>query len=124
MKLIRAAVFALFLTSVLTACTTISMAPPEGGLISKSRSLTILGMTRIRFPEIRGNISAIDVRSLGAGWQTGPFLGWNGSSMITADPGKCQLIIVIRSAVEAANAAKVLEQLKGENLCVADYTKK
>ena len=82
----------------------------------------VLGLVRIDLPATQGNLSAVAVKSLGIGWNQGPFLGWNDSSWVIAQPNECQMVVIIRSSVEAEQAARVLEQLKGEKICVADYS--
>jgi hypothetical protein len=96
-------------------CTTVE---PGGG----SRSAFLLGATSVRIPRTQGEVSAIAVRTLGFGWDGGPFLGWRSGNWITADPANCQLLIVIRSAVETANAVRIINALEGQNPCIVDYT--
>ncbi len=79
-------------------------------------------MTRIVMPDSTDKLSAIDAKTLGVGWDRGPYLGWKSGNWIVADPAQCQLIVVIRSAAQAANAAKVLQSLRGQQPCIVDYT--
>lgn len=81
-----------------------------------------LGLVRVVVPERQGKLAAVDVKALGAGWDKGPFLGWQAGNWIVADPADCQLLVVIRSPAQAENAAKVLQSLRGQNACIADYT--
>ncbi|QLC25918.1 hypothetical protein HFP57_13385 [Parasphingopyxis algicola] len=79
-------------------------------------------MVRVVTPEAAGAVNAIDVETVGLGWDGGPFLGWHSGSWISADPARCQLLIVIRSPAQAENAATVLRALEGQDPCIADYT--
>jgi hypothetical protein len=102
---------------LLTGCASI-----DGRADAPARSKLVIGIARITVPARQGNVTAIDVSALGVGWDAGPWLGWRDDSRIEADPAQCHLLVVIRAAVEAANAASVLNKLKGEKICVADYT--
>jgi len=81
-----------------------------------------LGATSVTVPQTQGDVSAISVSTLGIGWEEGIFLGWRSSNWITADPANCQLLIVIRSDVEAANAIQIINALGGQRQCIVDYT--
>lgn len=81
-----------------------------------------VGAVKVTVPKRSEGIVAVDVRTLGAGWNEGPFIGWQAGSWISADPGKCQLVVVIRSALEADNASRVLQSLKGQDVCIADLS--
>ena len=85
-------------------------------------SKLFIGMVRVKVPNSRGQLFAADVKALGLGWDRGPWLGWKAGNWIVADPARCQLLIVIRTPAQAENAAKVLEALGDQQLCVADYT--
>jgi hypothetical protein len=87
------------------------------------RTKTYIGVVRVERPALSGWPRVSEVKALGAGWDGGPWLGWRSDSLIEADPSKCQLIVVIRAPVEAANAAEVLRSLKGMQPCVVDYTR-
>lgn len=87
-----------------------------------TQTKTFVGIVRVVVPENAGRLSAIDVRTLGVGWDSGPFLGWRAGNWIYADPGDCQMLIVIRSPAQAENAARVIESLGGQNACIADFT--
>lgn len=100
---------------LLSACTVTSQG-------ERGTSRYVLGLVRIQIPDRQGELSAMSVKALGVGWDQGPFLGWRDASWILADPAQCQLVVIVRSGVEADNAAKVLGQLKGEGLCVADFS--
>ncbi len=88
----------------------------------RGRTLWFVGVTRVQMPSSTGKLAAIDVATLGAGWDNGPFLGWKAGNWVTADPADCQLLVVIRSAAAAENAVRVLQALEGKQPCVADYT--
>jgi hypothetical protein len=113
---------ALVSSLTLQGCTTINVVPQEGVASTEFRKSVHVGILTLRLPATEGNVQAVDVKTLGAGWQSGPFLGWNASNVVTANPADCQLLVVIRSDVEAENAAKILESLKGEKICVVDYS--
>jgi hypothetical protein len=81
-----------------------------------------VGVVRVVLPDSRGKLAAVDVKSLGVGWDAGPYLGWRSGNWIIADPADCQLLVVIRSPAQAANAAAVLKSLEGTQACIADYT--
>jgi hypothetical protein len=106
---------ALILLSLAAGCTTVE----SGGA---GRASFYFGATSVRIPRTQGNVSAVSVRALGMGWDGGPFLGWRSGSWITADPANCQLLVVIRSAVETANAVQIINALEGQNPCIVDYT--
>jgi hypothetical protein len=110
---------ALLLPLALTGCVTVDMADQDGGTRT---SRTHIGITRIVTVEKPGAMTAVDVKTLGLGWDNGPFLGWRSGNWVTADPAKCQLVVIVRSSIEVENAAKVLAALKGQNPCIADFT--
>lgn len=88
------------------------------------RDDTLLGITRVRTAASSHNVQAYRISTLGAGnTERGAFLGWRRSELVISDPAKCQLLVIIRSDVETANAASVLEKLKGENVCAADFSR-
>ena len=76
----------------------------------------------VKVPEKRGKISAVDIKMLGVGWDSGPFIGWQAGNWVIANPDDCQLIIIIKSAVQAENAQKVIQSLGGQQPCIADFT--
>ena len=108
----RAALIFLLLTG---GCATV-----EPG--AAARSSFYLGATAIRIPQTRGQVSAASVSTLGVGWDDGPFIGWRSGNWISADPANCQLLIVIRSAAETANAVQIINALEGQSPCIVDYT--
>jgi hypothetical protein len=87
------------------------------------RSRWFVGIVRVVLPDTQGKVAAINVKSLGAGWDSGPFLGWKAGNWIITNPADCQLLVVIRSPAQAENAAKVLQSLKGQQPCIVDYTR-
>ena len=86
-------------------------------------STTHLGIVKVVRPTTAGATSVTDVRALGIGWDKGVWLGWRAGSWIEADPSRCQIVIIIRSAAEAANAVSVLRAIEGTKPCVVDYTR-
>lgn len=107
--------FSLLPLALLAACTTV-----QAGEGRSSR--LFVGVVRVVMPERKGDVTAIEVKALGIGWDSGPFIGWRAGSWITADPAKCQLLIIIRSPAQAENAAKVIQSLEGQEPCIADFT--
>jgi hypothetical protein len=86
-----------------------------------TREIISVGITRIVVPERKGNLVAFRRSSLGLGFgdatASAVWAGFDSSEWVIADPAKCQLLVVIREDVEAENAARILESLKGENVC-------
>jgi hypothetical protein len=122
-------IFASVLTALvssltLVGCTTINVVPREGMATTDFRKSVHVGILTLRLPATEGNVQAVDVKTLGAGWQSGPFVGWNASNLVTANPADCQLLIIIRSPAQAENAAKVISSLEGQNPCLVDFTQK
>lgn len=97
-------------------CTTVG---PAGAANTK----TFVGVVQVRTPATNGDLNVAEVSGLGVGWDAGPWLGWRSGSWIAADPAKCQLLIIIRSPAEAANAAQVLQALKGNEPCMVDSSR-
>ena len=100
---------------LLASCTTVELG--SGGATK-----TVVGIVRIELPATEEAMSAIGLKTFGFGWDGGPFLGFHETSWVTASPAECQLVVIVRSNVEAVNAMQVLERLKGENICVADFS--
>lgn len=107
------------LALALGGCVTIEVGDQDRG---QRTTRTHIGITRIVTPATQGNIAAVDVSTLGLGWDQGPFLGWHEGELVYADPGDCQLIVIIKKPVQAENAAQVLAALGGQNPCIADFT--
>lgn len=105
------------LLMLLTACGCTAVEPGSG-----ARSSFHLGATSVRIPQIEGNLSAATVSTFGVGWDDGPYVGWRSSNWIAADPANCQLLIVIREAVQTANAVQIINALEGQQPCIVDYT--
>lgn len=82
----------------------------------------MVGVVRVILPNKLGDLAATDAKTLGVGWDGGPYLGWKAGNWIVADPDACQLIIVIRSPAQAENAVEVLRSLGGQQPCIVDYT--
>jgi hypothetical protein len=85
------------------------------------RSLVFLGGVRVDVPDTYGEIRAIDVTTLGAGADTSVFLGWRHGQFVFVKQDECQLLIIIRSRIEAEHAAKMVEAMKGEKACLVDF---
>jgi len=86
------------------------------------RSQFHLGAVAVRVPKTVGNVTAVSVKTLGVSWDDGLNIGWRSGAWITADPAKCQLLIIIRNAAEAANAIKIIKSLEGQQPCIVDFT--
>ncbi|MCL9998890.1 MAG: hypothetical protein NBV68_05880 [Erythrobacter sp.] len=91
--------------------------PAEG----PTREIVSVGITRIVVPERKGNMIAFRRSSLGLGFgdatASAAWLGFDHSEWVIADPAQCQMLVVIRDDVEAESAARILESLKGEDIC-------
>ncbi len=89
------------------------------------REIVSIGITRITVPERKGDVVAFRHAGLGLGLGLGgtarpsAWLGLDRSEWVSADPASCQLLVVVRKDVEAENAARILEPLRGENICYA-----
>lgn len=99
----------------LCGCTTVRVG--EGG-----RSAYFIGAVRLVLPDAAGKTQAVEIQSLGLGWDAGPYLGWRAGKWVIADPKDCQLLVIIRSPAQAENAAKVLQALGGQEPCIVDST--
>lgn len=86
------------------------------------RTFDFVGAVRVAIPETLGDITAIDVATVGVGADTSVFVGWRHSQFVFANSDKCQLLIIVRSDVEAIHAAKLLNSVQGEHLCVANFS--
>jgi len=107
--------YIVFVIFMLCGCTSIDYG-------TRGTTHVFAGIVRVNLPATSGKLTAIEVRSFGAGWDNGPYLGWKANSWVIADPDECQLLIVIRSPAQAENAAKVIQALGGQNACIADFT--
>ena len=92
-------------------------------LNKRTRSATYVGIVRVIAPDHPGDLTAAEIKVLGVGWDRGPFAGWKAENRVSADPSECQLLVIIRSAAQAENAAHVLRQLRGQDLCIAYFTR-
>lgn len=85
------------------------------------RELVSVGITRVIVPERKGELAAVRRTGLGFGFGdavgSAAWLGFDSSEWVIADPASCQLLVVIRNDAEAENAARILDSLKGENIC-------
>lgn len=100
--------------ALLAGCTTVTPGEWQG-------TRTFIGAVRVNMPVTSGDVQAVRVRSLGVGaGATGVHLGWEDGDWVIADPAKCQMVVIIRSDAQAANAAQVLRQLEGQDICVVN----
>ena len=88
-----------------------------------TRSALYVGIVRVRMADRAGDLRAVDVKALGLGWDSAAFLGWRSGQWVSADPASCQLLVIVRSGVEAEQAARVFESLRGQRPCIADFSK-
>ena len=105
---------------LLSACTHVTVG--EGG----GETITGIGVVRVELPRTTGGAVAVKRTGVGFGWDElpagGAWLGYSDSQWVIADPRDCQLLVIIRSAAEAENAAKALSALEGSSPCVVDHT--
>lgn len=90
---------------------------------TQKASKLYVGIVRVAAPPSAGLTSVSEVRALGLGLDDGPWLGLRKTSWITADPRDCQMLIIIRSDVEAASAVAIIKSLEGLNPCIVDYSR-
>lgn len=108
-----------FLALALCGCVSIEVGPDDG---SERSARTHIGITRITTPEATDHVAAVDISTLGIGWDDGPFVGWRESRLVFADPEECRLIVIVRSPAQAENAVEILRALEGQNPCIANFT--
>jgi hypothetical protein len=105
---------------LLAGCTSVQIDSGGGGTIAG------VGLYRITVPETKGSLLAIEQTGVGLGWSDVPeqaaWLGFRESQWVIADPAQCQLLIIIKSAAQAENAAKIINLLEGEQPCIVDHT--
>ena len=104
---------ALLLPVLLAACVSV---PVDGA----SKAHYYFGLVRVEYPLSRGKLTAIDVKTLGAGFDGAAFFGWRDSKFVYADAGDCRTVIILRDRAESAHVAQLLKSL-GDKACVADF---
>jgi hypothetical protein len=85
------------------------------------RSHIYVGAVRVNIPVTYGELRAIDVSTLGVGADESLFVGWRRGQFVYVQPDECQLLLIIRSPVEAEHAISILRAVEGDQLCVADF---
>lgn len=100
----------------LLACASASLEQPA---LSRKR----LGFVRFTEVPTIGHLRALDVSTLGMGWDGAAFLGWQRSQYVFARPEACEVLIVIRSGVEADHVRSILQTLEGQEPCIADFSR-
>jgi hypothetical protein len=80
-----------------------------------------VGAVSINIPRTYGELRAVDVSTLGAGVDSSAFLGWRHGQFVYVRPDECQLLIIIRSPLEADHAMRILRAVEGDQLCVVDF---
>jgi len=99
---------------------------PAGCTVAQPKpghSKIYVGAIRISTPASSGDVVATDVQAIGLGFEDGAWLGWRKGSWVSADPSKCQILVIIRSGVEAAQAARIFEALGGNSPCIVDQSR-
>jgi hypothetical protein len=86
-----------------------------------SRKHYYFGLVRVEYPEKIGALTAVNVKTLGLGFDGSAFLGWRDSSFVLAKPEDCRTIIILRDKVELAQIKVLLDNL-GEKPCIADFS--
>ena len=81
-----------------------------------------LGLVSVRVPEAHTGMTAVEAKNFGASFAEGVNLGWSSQSLVTADPAGCQIMIIVKSAAQIANVQQIAKGLKGEKLCLADFS--
>lgn len=111
--------FAPFVALALGGCVIVEVGDQRKGLRA---TRTHVGITRITTPPTGTGLAAVDVSTLGVGWDQGPFFGWHEGNLVFTDPTQCQLVVIIRSSIQAEHAAEILSALEGQEPCIADFT--
>lgn len=106
-------VAALLLPVSLAACVSL---PTDGA----GKAQYYFGLVRVEYPVSRGKLTAIDVKTLGLGFDGAAFLGWRDSKFVYADAGDCRTVIILRDRAESGHVAQLLRSL-GDKACVADF---
>ena len=112
--------YALITISVMTvtACT-----QPISATDKVSKDWFGVGITRIKHAEKSSDLIAYERTTTGLGTSRDTvFLGWHRVQEVIADPANCQMVVIIRNGQELGQARTVLEQLKGVDICVADFS--
>jgi hypothetical protein len=78
------------------------------------------GLVRVAYPVSRGKLTAIDVKSLGIGFDGAAFLGWRDSKFVYAEPDDCRTVIILRDRIEKDHVMQMVKSL-GDKACVADF---
>ncbi len=78
------------------------------------------GLVRVAYPEFRGKLTAIDVKSLGIGFDGAAFIGWRDSKFVYAEPDDCRTVIILRDRIEADHVVQMIKSL-GDKACVAEF---
>ena len=86
-----------------------------------AKSHTYVGIVRVAYPGSRGKLTAIDVKSLGLGFDGAVFLGWRDSNFVYASPEDCRVVIIVRDRLESSHLTRLVEAL-GVKACVADFS--
>ena len=82
---------------------------------------TYVGIVRVAYPGSRGKLTAIDVKSLGLGYDGAAFLGWRDSKFVYAEPDDCRVVLIIRDRLESEHLERMVAAL-GDKACVADFS--
>lgn len=84
------------------------------------------GVLRVRVPIVADGLVAVERSGAGLGWDAlpggGAYLGWSEGKWVIADPSKCQLLVIVRTAEQVDNAKSILNKLEGKSPCIVDQS--
>lgn len=80
-----------------------------------------VGAMAIELPEAEAGGHATSLRSVGVGISRGFHIGYRSEDRIELPLGECRLLLIVRSREEAEWAGRLIDRLKGEDLCMADF---
>jgi hypothetical protein len=78
------------------------------------------GLVKVMYPVSRGRLTAIDVKSIGVGFDGAAFVGWRDSKFVYADAADCRTVIILRDKSESDHVVGLLKSL-GDKACIADF---
>ena len=90
------------------------------------------GFVKLLIPDSDPRITALNVKSLGLSVDNGFTVGWRSSEKVlvplrvsenTNQPyeATCGIVVIVRSTSEAADAAGVLSNIEGDEICVTQF---
>jgi hypothetical protein len=106
--------------TALTGCTVINVGAGE------QIDMLAVGVVRVRVPVVADGLVAVERSGVGLGWDSlpggGAYLGWSEGKWVIADPAKCQLLVIVRTADQAASAKTILSEWEGDSPCIVDQS--